>query len=105
MKICSSQLMCCDEDESTTNHISRTDGSILMCDTRKSMPIRLERIPDATVPIGTDLYLRQASCENGKRNFRNNSMMMPYRDQYLLDLDTGIFESHLHDLISKTPIR
>jgi hypothetical protein len=76
MEICSSLLMCCDEDESTTNQISRTAGSILMCDTQKSLTIRLERIPDATVPIGTVLDLLQASCEDGKGNFRNCPMMM-----------------------------
>jgi hypothetical protein len=63
--------MCCDEDESTTNH-----GSILMCDTRKSLPVRDKHIPDATVLIGTVSDLRQASCEDGKGNFRNCSMMM-----------------------------
>jgi hypothetical protein len=49
--------MCRDFDESTTNQISRIEGSILICDLQKSLPIRLERIPDATVPIGTNLFL------------------------------------------------
>jgi hypothetical protein len=46
-----------------------------MCDTWKSLTISLECITDATVPIGTVLDLRQASCEDGKGNFRNCSMM------------------------------
>jgi hypothetical protein len=53
-----------DEDESTTNRISRTDGSTMICFTRKSLPIRVERITDATVPIGTNLDLLQVSCED-----------------------------------------
>jgi hypothetical protein len=28
----------------------------------------VKRIPDATVPIGTDLDLRQACCEDGNKN-------------------------------------
>jgi hypothetical protein len=66
---CSSLLMCCDEDKSTTNQISRMDASSFMCDTRKPLPIRLERIPDANVPIGTNLDLHQASFEDGKEIF------------------------------------
>jgi hypothetical protein len=78
MKICSSLLMCCDEDESTTNQISRTDGSLLMCDTRKSLPIAntCGTITNATVLIGTILDLCQAICEDGKGFFRNCSIMM-----------------------------
>jgi hypothetical protein len=64
IKTQSSLLMCSHNDESTTNQI-------LTWDTWKSLPIRVERIPDATVPIGTDLDVRQACYEDGKENFRN----------------------------------
>jgi hypothetical protein len=43
--------------------------SILTWNTWKSLPLRMERIPDAIVPIGIDLDLRQAWCEYGKENF------------------------------------
>jgi hypothetical protein len=61
-------LTCCHDDESTTNQISRTVRPISSWDTWKSFAIRLERITDATVPIGTDLDLRQAFCEDEKEN-------------------------------------
>jgi hypothetical protein len=48
--------------------ISRTIRPISTWDTWKSLPVRVERIADATVPIGTDLDLRQACCEDGKEN-------------------------------------
>jgi hypothetical protein len=56
-------LKCCHDDESTTNQISRTIRPISTWDTWKSFPIPVKRIPDATVPIGTDLDLRQACCD------------------------------------------
>jgi hypothetical protein len=69
MKTRSSLMSCCNDDESTTNQISRTIRPISAWDTWKSWPICVERITDATVPIGTDLVLRQACCEDGKKNF------------------------------------
>jgi hypothetical protein len=59
-------MICCHDDESTTNQISRTIRPISTYDTWKSFPIRVERVTDATVPTGTDLDLRQACCEDGK---------------------------------------
>jgi hypothetical protein len=58
MKTRSFLLKCCHDDESTTNQISRNIRPISTWDTCKSLPIRVERITDATVPIGTDLDLR-----------------------------------------------
>jgi hypothetical protein len=83
MNVCSSLLMCFDEDESTTSQISRTDGSILICDARKLLPMRKECISDAIASIGTDLGLRQACYEDGKLIFRNCSMMMLTRVKYV----------------------
>jgi hypothetical protein len=40
---------------------------------------RVERIPDATVPIGSDLDLRQVYCEYVTGIFRNCSTMMLIR--------------------------
>jgi hypothetical protein len=109
MKNRSSLLKCCHDDESTTNQISRTIREISTWDTWKSLPIRVQRIPNATVPIGTDLDLCQACCDDGK----GNSEPVPwwclqetlYLNQYLPDLDKGIFESHLQYLNFLTPIR
>jgi hypothetical protein len=61
-------LKCCHDDESTTNQISRTIRPISTWDAWKSLAIRVELITDAAVPIGTNLDLRQACCENGKEN-------------------------------------
>jgi hypothetical protein len=48
--------------------ISRTSRQISTWDTWKSFPICLEYITNATVPIGTNLDLHQACCEDGKEN-------------------------------------
>jgi hypothetical protein len=61
-------MICCHDIESTTNQSSRAIRPISTWYTWKSLPIRLERIPDATVPIGTNLDLHQACCEDGKEN-------------------------------------
>jgi hypothetical protein len=61
-------MTCCHDDESTTNQILGTIRPISTWDTWKSLPIRVERSTDATVPIGTDLDLSQACCEDGKEN-------------------------------------
>jgi hypothetical protein len=60
-------VICCHDDESTTNQISRMIRPISTWDTWKKLPIRVELIPDATAPIGTD-YLLPACCEDGKEN-------------------------------------
>ena len=102
MKTRSSLMSCCHDDESTTNQISRNTRPILTWDTWKSLPIRVECIPDATVPIGTHLDLRQACCKDGKENSETAPWWCLqetlYLNQYLPDLDNGIFESHLHNL-------
>jgi hypothetical protein len=82
-----------------TNQISRTAASILMYDIWKSLPLRLEHITDATAPIGTVLDRRQASCEDGKGNFRNCSMMMPsisvgFQCSNTLNASTGVHISN-----------
>jgi hypothetical protein len=61
-------MICCHDDESTTNLSSGTIRPISTWDTWKLLPICFERIPGATVLIGTDFDLRQACCEDGKGN-------------------------------------
>jgi hypothetical protein len=75
MKTQSPLTICCHDDESTTNQISRSIRPISTCDTLKTFPMRLERITDATVPIGTNLDLCQACCEDGKGNSETAPML------------------------------
>jgi hypothetical protein len=53
---------------SKTNLISRTIRPVSTWHAWKSLPIHVERIPDATVPIGTNWDLRHACCKDGKEN-------------------------------------
>jgi hypothetical protein len=71
-------MICCYDDESATNQILRTIRPISTYDTWKSLPIRVERIPNATVPIGTNLDLRQLCCEDGKENSETAVKILPF---------------------------
>jgi hypothetical protein len=100
-------MICCHDDESTTNWISRTIRPISTWDTWKSFSIRVELIPDATAPIGTDLDLCQAYCEDGKENSETTPWWCPQEllnlSQYFPDLCDQILESHLHKSYFPTP--
>jgi hypothetical protein len=80
MKTWSSLMICCHDDESTTNRISSTIGPMSTWDTWKSLPTHIGRILDAAVPIGTDFGPWSGMLWGWKGKFRNFSKMIITRN-------------------------